>query len=121
MEITDETRAYLDGHGTPEQQELFQRAAGRISEIYREEYPDSPEDEASMTADQLVGAAQYALGDAALESLGDEMRGAQVAYLEALDRLQGAIIAADIQGVPIVQIADRAHVARATVYKRLGR
>jgi DNA-directed RNA polymerase specialized sigma24 family protein len=74
-----------------------------------------------MTAEQLVGAAQYALGDGALEDLGEEARAAQMRYLDALDRLQGAMVAADIQGMPIAQIAERAHVTRSTVYKRLGR
>jgi DNA-directed RNA polymerase specialized sigma24 family protein len=121
MQITDETRTYLDGHGTEEQQGLFQRAAERIREIYREQESDAPEDEAGMTAEQLVGAAQYALGDGALEDLGEEARAAQMRYLAALDRLAGAMVAADLQGVPIVQIAERAHVTRPTVYKRLGR
>ncbi len=119
--ITEDTTAYLDGQGTFAQQQLFQDASERIREIYRAQYPDDPEDEADMTADQIAGAAMVALGDAALEDLGREVRTAEQAYFAALDRLGGAMIVSDIQGVPTATIAKRAGVARGTATKRLGR
>lgn len=119
--ITDETRTYLGGHGARDQQQLFQDAAQRISDMYREQYPDGGEDEAGMTGDAVSGAAQYALGDATLDSLGGEVRRAQQAYAQALDTLQGAMVAAHIQGLSERAIADQAGVARETVRKRLGR
>lgn len=121
MTITDETRAYLDGQGTPEQQMLFQQAAERISEIYLEQYPNDPEDEKDMTSKQLVGASMLALGDTDLRTLGAEAARAQQAALDALDRLAGAMVAADIRGLTITEIATQAGVTRPTVYKRLGR
>lgn len=121
MRIADETRAHLDGQGTPEQQDLFQQAATRIRDIYREQHSDAAEDEADMASEQLVGAAQYALGDADLDSLGTEAAAAQRAAMDALDRLAGAMVAADIHGLTITEIATQAGVTRPTVYKRLGR
>lgn len=121
MQITDETRAYLNDTGTPEQQMLFQEAAERISEIYREQYPNDPEDEKGMTSEQLVGASMLALGGTDLRTLGAEAAGAQRAALDALDRLAGAMVAADIRGLTITEIATQAGVTRPTVYKRLGR
>lgn len=114
MGITDETRAYLNGQGTPEQQDLFQRAAERIRDIYRVQHPSEGEDAADMTSEQLVGASMLALGDTDLRTLG-------AAAMDALDRLAGAMVAADIRGLTITEIATQAGVTRPTVYKRLGR
>lgn len=121
MQISDETRAYLDDTGTEEQQALFQQAAERISEIYRDQYPHDPEDEKDMTSEQVVGASMLALGGADLRTLGAEAARAQRAAMDALDRLAGAMVAADIQGLSVTEIATQAQVTRPTVYKRLGR
>ena len=127
MEITEETLAYMNGTGTREQQELFQRAADRINEIYREQNPIDPdsespaEDEQTMVAEQLVGAVEYALGDADLHALGMEVEGAWNRLFTALDRLAGAMVAAEASGLTVTEIARQAGVTRATVYKRLGR
>ena len=127
MEITEETLAYMNGTGTREQQELFQRAADRIDEIYREQNPIDPdsespaEDEQTMVAEQLVGAVEYALGDADLHALGMEVEGAWNRLFTALDRLAGAMVAAEASGLTVTEIARQAGVTRATVYKRLGR
>ena len=127
MEITEETLAYMNGTGTREQQELFQRAADRIDEIYREQNPIDPdsespaEDEQTMVAEQLVGAVEYALGDADLHALGMEVKGAWNRLFTALDRLAGAMVAAEASGLTVTEIARQAGVTRATVYKRLGR
>ena len=127
MEITEETLAYMNGSGTREQQELFQRAADRIDEIYREQNPIDPdsespaEDEQTMVAEQLVGAVEYALGDADLHALGMEVEGAWSRLFTALDRLAGAMVAAEASGLTVTEIARQAGVTRATVYKRLGR
>lgn len=127
MEITEETLAYMNGAGTREQQELFQRAADRIDEIYREQTPIDPDSESptegeqTMVAEQLVGAVEYALGDADLHALGMEVEGAQNRLLTALDRLAGAMVAAEASGLTVTEIARQAGVTRATVYKRLGR
>ena len=127
MEITEETLAYMNGTGTREQQELFQRAADRIDEIYREQNPIDPdsespaEDEQTMVAEQLVGAVEYALGDADLHALGMEVEGAWSRLFTALDRLAGAMVAAEASGLTVTEIARQAGVTRATVYKRLGR
>ena len=121
MRITDETRAYLNGQGSDEQQELFQKAAKRIRDIYQEQHPDAAEDEADMTSEQLVGASMVALGNADLRELGSEANRAQRAARDALDRLAGAMVAADIHGLTITEIATQAGVTRPTVYKRLGR
>ena len=119
--ITDETRAYLADQGTPDQQQLFQDAADRIHALYTQAYPDSPEDMPSMTADQLSGAAQYALGDATLTSLGREVSALYTQYLRALDTLQGAMVAAEQDGMPLTRIAEKSGLSRTSVYKRLGR
>ena len=127
MEITEETLAYMNGTGTREQQELFQRAADRIDEIYREQNPIDPdsespaEDEQTMVAEQLVGAVEYALGDADLHALGMEVEGAWNRLFTALDRLAGAMVTAEASGLTVTEIARQAGVTRATVYKRLGR
>ena len=121
MGITDETRAYLGDDGTPEQQNLFQSAAERIRDIYRVQHPSEGEDAADMTSEQMVGAAMLALGDTDLRTLGAEAAHAQRAAMDALDRLAGAMVAADIRGLTITEIATQAGVTRPTVYKRLGR
>ena len=41
--------------------------------------------------------------------------------MDALDRLACAMVAADIRGLTITEIATQAGVTRPTVYKRLGR
>ena len=46
---------------------------------------------------------------------------ARAAEREAMERLTGAIIAEAGRGVPEVQIAERASVARMTVRKALGK
>ena len=121
MSITDDTRAYLNGQGTPEQQRLFQRAAERIRDIYREQHPSEGEDAADMTSEQMVGAAMLALGDTDLRTLGAEAARAQRAALDARVRLAGAMVAADIHGLTITEIASLGGVTRPTVYKWLGR
>ena len=121
MSITDDTSAYLDGHGSEDQQQLFQQAAERIRDIYRADNPDGAEDAADMTREQMVGAAMLALGDTDLRTLGAEAARAQRAAMDALDRLAGAMVAADIRGLTITEIATQAGVTRPTVYKRLGR
>lgn len=133
--ITRATIAYLGGHGTEddpelyeeaygtrEQQQLFQNAAERIDELIRQAYPDADRQEMSvLSEDQYVGAAQYALGDATLEELGREVARTQLAYERALDTLQGAIVAASVEGLPETTIAARAGVSRSTVRNRLGK
>lgn len=119
--ITDETRTYLGGQGTRDQQQLFQDTTARLEDIYREQWPDDGADLAGMTTAAREGAAQYALGDATLHDLGVAVRRAQQAYADALDTLQGAMVAAHIQGLSERAIADQAGVARETVRKRLGR
>ena len=121
MRITDETRAYLNGQGSEKQQELFQKASERIRDIFRADHPGEDEDEADMTSEQLVGAAMVALEDADLRELGADAARAQRAAMDALDRLAGAMVAADIHGLTITEIATQAGVTRPTVYKRLGR
>lgn len=118
--ITDETIAYLGGFGTEVQQQLFQDASTQIEAVYTAKYPDDLEDMASMIADQLSGAAQYALGDASLESLADTRDHAYRAYLTAQDELRGACVAAIEQGIPKSRVAEVAGVTRRTLDRWTG-
>lgn len=119
-EIPESTIAYLGGFGTSDQQDLFTRAARTIDEAYTIQYPDSPEDREGMVADQYVGAAMYALEDATLEGLAQERSRTQTAYLEALDTLRGACVAAVEAGTPKIHVAASAGVTRRTLDKWLG-
>lgn len=116
MDITPETTAYLNGEGTREQQELFQRAADRIDTLHAED----GEDAKYLAQDELVGAAMYSLGDATLAGLGTEAARIQRQATEAWDRLAGAMIAAHVDGATPTQIKRETGVSRTTVYKRLG-
>lgn len=73
-----------------------------------------------MIADQLSGAAQYALGDASLESLAMVRDRAYRAYLTAQDELRGACVAAIEQGISKMRVADDANVTRQTLDRWLG-
>lgn len=118
--ITDSTLAYLDGNGTQSQQQLFQDATTRIGAVYAAKYPDDLEDMPGMIADQLSGAAQYALGDATLRNLADARDHAHRAYLTAQDELRGACVAAVEQGLPKSRVATDAGVTRQTLDRWLG-
>ena len=61
------------------------------------------------------------LCDDTLERIAGQWANARAAEREAMERLTGAIIAEAGRGVPEVQIAERASVARMTVRKALGK
>lgn len=119
--ITEDTTAYLGGYGTEDQQQLFQDAADRLKELYLAQHPDGLEDLPDMIASELSGAAQYALGDSTLTSLGAEVKRLERAYLEALDVMGGAMVAASVQGLNEMQIVRMSGLSRATVRKRIGK
>lgn len=121
MTITPETEAYLAGAGTPIQQALFQRASDEIQAAYTRENPDEPEDMAGMIADELVGASMYVLGDTDLKTLAEQALQAKIAASAAMEQLGGAMIAADLQGLSISEIAEQTSLTRRSVYKRMHR
>ena len=77
-------------------------------------------DEESIT-EAMTGALQVLLGDDTLEGLSAAWQRARAAEREAMERLTGAIIAEAGRGVPEVQIAEHASVARMTVRRALGK
>lgn len=111
---------------TGEQVDQIRTAWDALDALHAEWDPDDPDREESST-----GAAMMVLGDATLESLGqetrdtqarlDERRGSRLAVLAAQARLQGAMVVADQQGMSPTEIARRSGVARSTVLRRLGR
>ena len=100
-----------------------QRAAfAAMAEVIADRYPGRGQhpDEESIT-EAMTGALQVLLGDDTLEGLSAAWSRARAAEREAMERLTGAIIAEAGRGVPEVQIAERASVARMTVRKSLGK
>ncbi|QPK81101.1 hypothetical protein G7Y41_08690 [Schaalia sp. ZJ405] len=122
MELSLDTTAYLNGEGTATQQELFQRAADRIVERWQSRYPNDTEPgelEAGIR-DELVGAAMYCLGDATIEDLAASEQQARMGLEVSVDRLTGALIAADIDGLSKAELTRKTGLVRTTIYNRLG-
>ena len=104
-ELTDERKADLS------------RVAGRIGELY----PADVLDDAEPGREALNGAAMLALGDATVESLAVELRGARAALERARQRLAGAMLYEQmILGTSDYKLADRSQQARGTVRRALG-
>lgn len=116
--IDHTTTAYLDGQGTTAQQELFQNAAQQIRDLYTAENPDGADDMEDMIAQQLVGAAELALGDTTLTQLGLEAADSLRSYREAMDRLAGGMIVAREIGLSVSTISEQTGISRPTIYKR---
>ena len=117
--ITDDTTSYLGGYGTEDQQQAFQDGADQIKAAYQHAYPDDPEDMDDMIADQLSGAAQYALGDATLTDLAQVRDQAQRTFLTAQDELRGAAVTAVGEGRGKSEVAREAGISRVTLDKWL--
>lgn len=129
MTTAQDVRAWLgpaNETATAAQVEEICRAWDRLDELHDGWDPSDPDRTESAT-----GAAMTILGDATLESLGQDVRNAQsrldegcgsrAGVLAAQARLQGAMIVADHRGVPLSEIARASGAARTTVYARLGR
>ena len=105
---------------TDEQRATFARTVEAIADRYPGRDHGQHPDEESIT-EAMTGALQVLLGDDTLEGLSAAWQRARAAEREAMERLTGAIIAEAGRGVPEVQIAERASVARMTVLKALGK
>ena len=105
---------------TRDQREDFERSIDMIAARYPgRDHGQHPDEE--MMGEAMSGAIRVLLGDDTLEGLSAAWSRARAAEREAMERLTGAIIAEAGRGVPEVQIAERASVARMTVRKALGK
>ena len=105
---------------TDEQRATFARMVEAIADRYPGREHGQHPDEESIT-EAMTGALQVLLCDDTLEGLSAAWQRARAAEREAMGRLTGAIIATVQAGVPEVQIAERASVARMTVRRALGK
>ena len=105
---------------TDEQRATFARTVEAIADRYPGRDHGQHPDEESIT-EAMTSALQVLLGDDTLEGLSAAWQRARAAEREAMERLTGAIIATVQAGVPEVQVAERASVARMTVRKALGK
>ena len=105
---------------TDEQRATFARTVEAIADRYPGRDHGQHPDEESIT-EAMTGALQVLLCDDTLEGLSAAWQRARAAEREAMGRLTGAIIATVQAGVPEVQIAERASVARMTVRRALGK
>ena len=85
----------------------------RISELYGDD------EEGAQEARTQAG--MWILGDTSIRKQFREWQKAQQAAALTLDRLKGAMVAADLHGEPIARIAAEVGVTRSTVYKWLGK
>ena len=116
-----ELNAWLgDTELTDEQRDAFARTVEAIADRYPGRDHGQHPDEESIT-EAMTGALQVLLGDDTLEGLSAAWQRARAVEREAMERLTGAIIATVQAGVPEVQVAERASVARMTVRKALGK
>ena len=99
---------------TDERKADLARVAGRIGELY----PADVLDDAEPGREALNGATMLALGDATVESLAVELRGARE---RARQRLAGAMLYEQmILGTSDYELAARSQQARGTVRRALG-
>lgn len=130
MTIRDETEAYLDGSGTPAQQQLFQDTMDEMIKKYKEKfkmlYEKRPELEPqrkeieTLIAGQLDGAAMLALSNSTLKEMGKNALDARKKAQDEMNRLEGAIFVAKKLGLSITEIERQTGLTRGSIYKRLG-
>ena len=102
---------------TDERKADLARVAGRIGELY----PADVLDDAEPGREALNGATMLALGDATVESLAVELRGARAALERARQRLAGAMMWEQmVLGTSDYKLAARSQQARGTVRRALG-
>ena len=102
---------------TDERKADLVRVAGRIGELY----PADVLDDAEPGREALSGATMAALGDATVESLAAELRGARAALERARQRLAGAMLWEQMAlGTSDYKLAARSQQARGTVRRALG-
>ena len=105
------------GDLTDERKADLTRVAGRIGELY----PADVLDDAEPGREALSGATMAALGDATVESLAAEQRGARAAMERARQRLAGAMLWEQMAlGASDYKLAARSQQARGTVRRALG-
>lgn len=97
----------------PDHLKLISAAWERLDQILG---ADNPSLEAAKMA-----AASYASGDLTIERTGERVSEARNVLAAAMDRLQGVIVAAALNGVPETRIAAESGVDRMTVRARLGK
>ena len=96
-----------------EQLDLFRKAVTRIDDaLVGEEKAD--EREAAM-----IAALELICEETTLAQEAEDERRARFRYEKAMARTQGAMIAADLAGIGVSQIAKETRFSRVTVYRRL--
>ena len=115
-----EIRAFLGDFAdqlTADQIADLERVADRIDELY----PADVLDDAEPGREALSGATMLALGDATVESLAAELRGARAVLERARQRLAGAMLWEQMAlGTSDYKLAARSQLARGTVRRALG-
>lgn len=121
-DVPDHLAAYLsvgDIDYTVQEIERVTTALEAVDALHQEQ--DDEEQADSGAQEQATGATMWALGAETVLSLARQHQQALTQASAALDRLQGAVIAAHACGRSITDIAQDAGVTRQTIYTWLGR
>lgn len=115
-EGVDEVLAWLGDAAedmSSEQLDLFRAATDRIDDVVLGE-EKSDEREAAM-----IAALELICEETTLRQEAEDERRARFRYETAMARTQGAMIAADLAGIGVSQIAAETRFSRVTVYRRI--
>lgn len=115
-EGVDEVLAWLGDAAedmSSEQLDLFRAATDRIDDVVLGE-EKSDEREAAM-----IAALELICEETTLSQEAEDERRARFRYETAMARTQGAMIAADLAGIGVSQIAAETRFSRVTVYRRI--